>query len=159
MEEEYEKWGYEIKEKKGKLENLRKLKLQGNIERSRAKWVNEEEKPTKYFLHLEKRNFTNKIIPKVQKKTNEIKKIVEQAEILQEVETFYKTLYTGTPQNIENRNTELFDFLKVHDVPKLDEILKESLEDQDQCRCMQICKWAKVFNTGITNSEWKFIYI
>ena len=43
MEEEYEKWGDEIKEKKGELENLRKLKLQGNIVRSRAKWVNEGE--------------------------------------------------------------------------------------------------------------------
>ena len=72
MEEEYEKWGDEIKEKKGERENLRKLKLLGNIVRSRAKWVNEREKPTKYFLNLENRNFTNKIISKskIQKKVN-----------------------------------------------------------------------------------------
>ena len=38
-----------IKEKKGEPENLRKFKIQGNIVISRAKWVNEGEKPTKYF--------------------------------------------------------------------------------------------------------------
>ena len=78
-----------------------------NIVRSRAKWVNEGEKPTKYFLNLENRNFTNKIIPKIQKtEESELIEIVEQAEILREVETFYKTLYTGTSQNKEKRNTD-----------------------------------------------------
>ena len=35
---------------------------------------------------------------------------------------------TGTSQNIENRITELLEPLKIHDVPKLDEIVKESFE-------------------------------
>jgi hypothetical protein len=34
--------------------------------RSRARWVEEGEKPTKYFCHLESRNFLNKTIKKVE---------------------------------------------------------------------------------------------
>lgn len=36
----------------------------GNLIRSRAKWINEGEKPTSYFLNLENKNFTNNVIPK-----------------------------------------------------------------------------------------------
>jgi hypothetical protein len=39
------------------LENLRKEKLKGNMIRSKARWVEEGEKPTKYFCHLESRNY------------------------------------------------------------------------------------------------------
>lgn len=51
-----------LEEKQAALENLRKEKLRGHFIRSRAKWVDEGEKPTKYFCHLESRNFLNKII-------------------------------------------------------------------------------------------------
>ena len=52
--------------KKTELENHRKEKLQGHIIRSRAKWVEEGEKATKYFCNLETRNFLNKTIKKVE---------------------------------------------------------------------------------------------
>lgn len=51
-----------LEEKQAALENFRKEKLRGHFIRSRAKWVDEGEKPTKYFCHLESRNFLNKII-------------------------------------------------------------------------------------------------
>lgn len=38
-----------LERKKSKLEKLRKEKLQGHIIRPRAKWVEEGEKPSKYF--------------------------------------------------------------------------------------------------------------
>lgn len=50
--------------KKLALENLRKEKLRGNMIRSKARWVEEGEKPTEYFCHLESRNFLNKTIKK-----------------------------------------------------------------------------------------------
>ena len=62
----------ELKEKKQELENLRLDKLKGNIIRSRVKWIEEGEKPTSYFLNLENRNFTSKIIPKVVKDNREV---------------------------------------------------------------------------------------
>ena len=51
--------------KKNELENIRKERLKGAFIRSRAKWIEEGEKPSKYFCHLESRNFTNKLIPKI----------------------------------------------------------------------------------------------
>lgn len=51
-----------LHEKKSELEKVRKEKLQGHIIRSRAKWVEEGEKPSKYFCSLESRNFLNKTI-------------------------------------------------------------------------------------------------
>ena len=53
-----------LEEKQNMLENLRKEKLKGNMIRSKARWVEEGEKPTKYFCHLESRNYLNKTIKK-----------------------------------------------------------------------------------------------
>lgn len=53
-----------LDEKKNALENLRKEKLQGHMIRSRALWLEEGEKPSKYFCNLESRNFLNKAIKK-----------------------------------------------------------------------------------------------
>ena len=81
-----------ISAKKTELENLRKEKLQGHIIRSRAKWVEEGEKPTKYFCNLERRNFLNKTIKKVELEEN--RTIYNQSEILQQIKIFYENLYT-----------------------------------------------------------------
>ena len=59
----------------------------GSIVRSRAKWTEEGEKPTNYFLNLENRHYTNKIIPKLIKEENQ-KEIVNQKAILNELEHF-----------------------------------------------------------------------
>ena len=54
-----------LEQKKIELQNLRKEKLEGVIIRSRTRWAEEGEKPTKYFCSLESRNFINKTIPKL----------------------------------------------------------------------------------------------
>ena len=41
-------------------EEISKLKIQGTIIRFKARWYNEGEKNTKYFLNLEKRHFNKK---------------------------------------------------------------------------------------------------
>ena len=56
----------QLEEKKRLLENLRKEKLQGTIIRSKALWVDEGEKPTKYFCNLGSRNYVNKTIQKLE---------------------------------------------------------------------------------------------
>jgi hypothetical protein len=40
--------------------------------RSRAKWIDEEGKPTNYFCGLESQNFASTIIPKVEKEDGTI---------------------------------------------------------------------------------------
>ena len=46
--------------KKEKLENIRTDKIKGIIFRSKAKWYEEGEKNTEYFLNLGKRNYISK---------------------------------------------------------------------------------------------------
>ena len=69
-------------------------KLQGTIIRSRARWVEEGEKNSKYFLNLEKRNRTSNAIFKIQNTKGEL--LVENKLILKEIKGFYKTLYTSS---------------------------------------------------------------
>ena len=54
------------------MESLRNEKTKGKLVRSRAQWVDEGEKSTKYFCELESKNYTSKIIPKVEKDNGEI---------------------------------------------------------------------------------------
>ena len=50
----------ELDIKKRELESLRKEKLKGIMIRSRAQWLSEGEKPSKYFCSLEKQYYTEK---------------------------------------------------------------------------------------------------
>ena len=51
--------------KKEQLYEIRKHILEGVMLRSRCRYEDLGEKPTSYFLNLEKRNFTNKVITKI----------------------------------------------------------------------------------------------
>lgn len=80
-----------LTQKQKEYEDIRRKKIKGLCIRSRAKWVEEGEKPSKYFINLESRNYTCKIIPMVERedgsrtcsqveivnKTNFLWKIVE----------------------------------------------------------------------------------
>ena len=48
---------FNILSEKNALENHCKEKLQGHIIRSRAQWIEQGEKPSRYFCKLESRNF------------------------------------------------------------------------------------------------------
>lgn len=113
-----------ISAKKTELENLRKEKLQGHIIRSRAKWVEEGEKPTKYFCNLERRNFINKTIKKVELEEN--RTIYNQSEILQQIKIFYENLYTCKDSELIDIN--IAEVIKLSDIPRLDKHTAESLE-------------------------------
>ena len=55
----------EYLEAKGEWEKLVRKKTNGIILRSKAKWSEEGEKNTKYFLNLEKRKYNQKCIKKL----------------------------------------------------------------------------------------------
>ena len=67
-------------------------KLKGHYIRSRSKWIEEGEKPTKYFCNLESRNYFSKLITRIQLE-NETE-VNDQNEILKETKTFYQKLYS-----------------------------------------------------------------
>ena len=54
-----------LKTKQKELQELRKKKMEGMLIRSRARWIGEGEKVSKYFCNLEKRHYTSKIIRKI----------------------------------------------------------------------------------------------
>ena len=53
-----------IEDKKIELQEIRNIKLKGNMIRSRAQWLDEGERPTKFFCALETKNFLDKTIKK-----------------------------------------------------------------------------------------------
>ena len=79
------------------------------------------EKPSKYFLNLEKRNYINKLLSRIDT-GNEI--LTDQCKIL-EVKRFYKNLYTTKRKTPEIRYLE--QFLKLENIKKL------TLEEKNIC--------------------------
>lgn len=99
-------------------------KLQGHFIRSRAKWVDEGEKPTKYFCHLESRNFLNKIIKKVV--VSEEKTLYNQLEIMDEVKSFYENLFKNADYDLSDIDLE--STIQPHNIPKLDKSTSKILD-------------------------------
>ena len=121
-----EKDAQEIENKKNELEKIRKEKLKGNMIRSRAKWVEEGEKVSKFFCSLESKNYINKTIYRLEK--NNGQQITKQNEILKEIEMFYKDLYSKHSERIED--IDLNDFLSDHEYNILTNSQKISIEGE-----------------------------
>ena len=66
--------------------------MEGIKIRSRAKWIDSGEKNSKFFCNLENNNFVSKCMTKLIK--NDGYQTTDQTEIIEEVRTFYKTLYS-----------------------------------------------------------------
>ena len=105
------------------MENLRKEKLQGHIIRSRAHWIEQGEKPSRYFCKLESRNFLNKTIKKIEVEGTGM--VYEQSEVLEHVKNYYENLYTCVDSNLVN--VDLRNILYIN-TPKLDKQLASGLE-------------------------------
>ena len=79
--------------KQNELQELREHRMRGIAIRSKANWITRGEKSTKYFLNLEKRHYTNKLIPKLV--LDDATEITDQKDIIREQERFYEELYTS----------------------------------------------------------------
>ena len=122
-----------IEEKQKHLEEIRSQTLKGNYIRSRVRWIEEGEKPSKYFCNLESRNYVNKQIPKLI--LNDGTSIINQSEILNHTKLFYETLYT-------KRDTidkcDIHKLLESYEINKLSDDESYSLEGK--------IKYSEVFN-------------
>ena len=83
------------------LEELIEERLRGVQTRSRALWLEQGEKPTRYFFSLEKRKQAKHTINKLKTTAGEITKDIE---ILTETRRFYQTLYSSVPASTEDQN-------------------------------------------------------
>lgn len=68
------------------------IRFKGQWIRSKANWIDQGEKQTKYFANLESRNYIKKQILLIEKENGSI--IRNQQKILIETKKFYKNLYT-----------------------------------------------------------------
>ena len=110
---------------KKELKDIRDNKLKGMLVRSRARWVEEGEKASRYFCNLENRNFVSKRISSLI--NSEGKELKDNDEIKGEVLNFYKSLYSSKEQDIVN--VDLNSILS-NATPKLNDLEAYSLEGE-----------------------------
>ena len=93
-------WVDKLESLKQELENIREIKLSGTLIRSRAQYISSNEKPSKFFLNLENNNFVSKHIRELKVGNKDIQ---NPDKILEEMFSFYQTLYNSVPTiNIED---------------------------------------------------------
>ena len=83
---------------------IRKNKLKDKFIRSRAKWIEEGEKQTKYLCHMESRNVTSKLISRIELDNGKV--ITDQTQILEETKLFYQNLYSRRDCQTDDDFTE-----------------------------------------------------
>ena len=94
------------------------------MSRSKCRWIEKGEKPTKYFFNLEKRNYNRETINELRKQDGAVE-IGEEKEILKVIQEFYEDLYSSEISPTQ----EQFDlFISNLIFPKLTDEDKEEIE-------------------------------
>ena len=112
-----------LENKKSELEELRKEKMKGHVIRSRAQYLSDGEKATKYFCSLENKNYIEKTVKKLVLNNNQC--ITDQHKILKEMQTFYTKLFQNCDSDLSD--IELDELLEDYDVNKLNECDSQAL--------------------------------
>ena len=111
-----------LEEKKLALQEMRDKKTKGMIVRSRLQWLQNGEKPSRYFCNLENRNFASKRMCFLVNDKGDT--LFEQDEILEETHNFYKNLY----ERRETEDVNINNLLNNHS--GLSDLEQESLEGE-----------------------------
>jgi len=92
------------------------------------KWLEQGEKPTKYFFNLEKMNYEKKLICEVKLENGD--KVSEPKQIEKELEKFYSNMYTS--KNLKSKsqgeNKSFKSFVEGIEIPQLNVDEQDSLE-------------------------------
>ena len=107
----------QIENLKAELYDIRYEKLKGQMIRSKAQYIDQGEKPTKYFCGLEKHNYVSKIIGQLEKDNGTI--LTEQQEILKETENFYRKLYENKDGKLEKNDIPVEQYRNDSNMTKL----------------------------------------
>ena len=151
----------EYLELKREWEKFLKKRHLGVITRSKAKWVEEGEKNTKYFLNLEKRNFNIKYIRKLITKDNE--EITSLKDIINEEMQFYQDLYTSKSKDEGNisEGQNFFEQNRIPQLPNLEKIMcDEVLTLEEMTKALKLLPNNKSPGSdGFTTNFYKFFWI
>jgi hypothetical protein len=115
----------QLNRKQAELENLRKDKMNGVLIRSKARWFEHGEKPSKYFLNMEKRNVVNKSIKRIV--TTDGSCLTDSKEIVLEARKFYNDLYAERVHVVEDSSNIDLIFAN-SETPILSDSERDSLE-------------------------------
>ena len=100
--------------------------------RAKCRWIENGERPTKYFFNLEKSNYNKKTISELRLQDDSITR--SESVILEQIENYYSSLYTS---NLTFSETAYETFIDNVESPKLSEDVKGTLEGPltyDECK-------------------------
>ena len=126
--------------KQNELEEIRKYKIQGSFLRSKAKWYLEGEKSNKFFLNLEKHNYSDKTISRL-KINDDSEEITDMKEILKEQKKYFEKLYAPSTTVLSEESENYF-FPQVNNsLEKLNDQEKDSCEGKiTERECLSVLK-------------------
>ena len=117
----------EYEKTKKELQKIYEEKGRGAIFRSKARWTENGEKPTKYFFNLEKTRYEKKIVSQL--KIGEDKFVSDFKQVNKEIENHYNQFYKTSFE--ENDTLESFQrFVEDLNLPYLEEQEKQELEGE-----------------------------
>ena len=114
---------------KNELNEIYSTKGKEAMFKSKVKWIEQGEKPTKYFFNLERRNYEKKII--TQLKISDGEMISDIKQINKEIEEYYKSFLISKvpPEDHENFNKSFNSFVEGLENPTLSEDEQQELEN------------------------------
>ena len=138
-----------------RLRALTRQKTKGAILRSRARWQEQGEHNTKYFLNLEKRNHCRKSITKLKINDNEYRYTSNQFEILREEKKFYETLYQSRKSETHMQsNSTFFETENVTSLNEEEKLSCEGIISENEClRALKDFKNCKSPGTDSLSAE------
>ena len=114
----------ELYKKQAIYEDLRENRMRGHMVRSRSEITANWEKPSKYFLNLEKKPYINKTI--LELSTEDGEKVTDPKKILKLQEDFYRNLFTSKKTiKIENSYYEPY----LCNLKQLSQNMKQKLDE------------------------------
>ena len=116
---------------KEELKHIHEVNGREAMFRSKMKWFELGEKPTKYFFNLEKKNYEKKLIREVELENGEI--ISDPVQVNKGIRDFYQNMYTSKTNgnnstSVHEHNQKIDGFTEGLNIPQLNEEEQESLE-------------------------------
>ena len=150
----------ELDSVKRELGEIELTKARATIFRSRANWSQVGERPTKYFLNLEKRNYVNKQISQLEDEGGHL--VSTQKQILNMQKQYYENLYSQNEGELDVIDDSC-QFTETENLPALSEnqrtLIDRPLTKQDFLNSLKLLKNAKCPGSdGLTAEFYKFFW-